>query len=155
MDAINFMVEPSELSAELKAGAVLIDAREPGAFKRGHIPGAMPLSTYDTLVTDSSLEGMRAFTEAMAQRYSSVGVTNQQPVIVYDDDTGMRAAREVWILEYMGHRQPRMLHGGIRQWVAEGNPVIDDTDLKTVRPKKLRIEIASGCFSSADEVCRQ
>ena len=72
----NFMVEPSELSAELKAGAVLIDAREPGAYKRGHIPGAMPLSTYDTFVTNSSLEGMRAFADAMAQRFSSVGVAN-------------------------------------------------------------------------------
>src|SRR5258708_20312117 len=106
MEAIKFMVEPSELAAELNAGAVLIDAREPGAYKRGHIPGAMPLSTYDTLVTDSSLEGMRRFAEAMAQRFSSVGVTNQQPVIVYDDDTGMRAAREVWILKYIHHRHP-------------------------------------------------
>jgi thiosulfate/3-mercaptopyruvate sulfurtransferase len=155
MEAIKFMVEPSELTDELKHGAVLIDAREASAYKRGHIPGAMPLSTYDSLVTDSSLEGMRAFTEAMAQRFSSVGVTNQQPVIVYDDDTGMRAAREVWILEYMGHRQPRMLHGGIKQWIAEGGPVIDDTDITTVRPKKLRIEVNSGCFASADEVCRR
>jgi thiosulfate/3-mercaptopyruvate sulfurtransferase len=155
MDTISFLVEPSELSAELKAGAVLIDARKPGEFKRGHIPGAMPLSTYETFVTNSSIEGMRAFAEAMAQRFSSVGVTDQRPVIVYDEDTGMRAAREVWILEYMGHRQPRMLHGGLKHWIAQGGPVIADTDIATVRPMKVRVEVASSCFASADEVCRR
>jgi len=155
MEPVRFLVEPSELLAELRAGAILIDAREPGAFKRGHIPGAMPLSTYDTFATDTSLEGMRAFTEEMAQRFSCVGVTDQRPVIVYDEDTGMRAAREVWILEYMGQRQPRMLHGGLKHWIAQGGQVIADTDIATVRPRKLRVDVASGCFASAVEVYRR
>lgn len=155
MDATSILIEPSELAAALAAGAVLIDARKAGAFKHGHIPGAMPLSTYDVIVPNTSLEGMKSFAEAMADRFSSVGVTHERPVIVYEEDTGMRAARELWILEYLGHRNARMLHGGLRQWAAEGGPVIVDTDVATVRPKKIQLSIASGCLASADEVNRR
>lgn len=152
MDATDFLIEPSALDAALATGAVLLDARKAGEFKHGHIPGAMPLTTYDVFVPNTSIEGMKAFAEAMASRFSSAGVTNERPVIVYEEDTGMRAARELWILEYIGHRNARMLHGGLKQWIAEGGPVVADTDIPTVRPKKLEVSIASGCLANADEV---
>ena len=155
MDATSILIEPSELSAALATGAVLIDAREAGEFKLGHIPGAMPLSTYNVFVPNTSVEGMKSFAEAMANRFSSVGVTHERPVIVYEEGTGMRAARELWILEYLGHRNARMLHGGLRQWAAEGGPVIADTDIPTVWRKKFQLSIASGCLASADEVNRR
>lgn len=155
MDATDFLIDPSKLDAAMATGAVLIDARKAGEFKKGHIPGSMPLSTYDSLVTNSSLEGMREFAEAMAHRFASVGVTNDRPVIVYDEETGMRAARELWMLEYLGHRKARMLHGGLKQWMAEGRPVLVDTDINTVRPKKIQISTASGCNAPADEVARR
>ena len=155
MDATDFLIEPSGLDAAMATGAVLIDARQAGAFKKGHIPGAMPLSTYNLLATDSSLDGMKVFAQSMADRFSSVGVTTERPVIVYDEETGMRAAREVWMLEYLGHRKARMLHGGLRQWQAEGGPVIADTDIATVRPGKIQLSLASGCSAPADEVARR
>lgn len=155
MDSAIFLIDPSELAAALAAGAVLIDARKAGEFKRGHIPGAMPHSTYDVFVPNTSLEGMKAFAEAMANRFSSAGVANNRPVIVYDEDTGMRAARELWILEYLGHRNARMLHGGLKHWVARGGPLVADTEIPTVRPQKLQVSVASGCLASADEVNRR
>ena len=155
MDASEVLIEPSALDAALATGAVLIDARKAGEFKKGHIPGAMPLSTYDSLVEDSSLESMRKFAQSMADRYSSVGVRIDRPVVVYDEQTGMRAARELWMLEYIGHRKARMLHGGLAQWQAEGGPVLADTDLATVRPANIAISIASGCNAPIDEVARR
>ncbi|MDB5808982.1 MAG: hypothetical protein JWN94_1104 [Betaproteobacteria bacterium] len=155
MDARDILIEPSELDAAMATGAVLIDARKAGEFKKGHIPGAMPLSTYDSLVDDSSLENMRKFAQSMADRYSSVGVRLERPVIVYDENTGMRAARELWMLEFIGHRKARMLHGGLTQWVAEGGPVLVDTELNTVRPTKIPLSIASGCNIPMDELARR
>src|SRR3954465_6622876 len=155
MDASEILIEPSELEAALATGTVLIDARKAGEFKKGHIPGAMPLSTYDSLVDNSSLEAMRKFAQSMADRYSSVGVRFDRPVVVYDEQTGMRAARELWMLEFIGHRKARMLHGGLAQWQAEGGPVLADTDLATVRPTKIQISIASGCNAPIDEVARR
>lgn len=155
MDASEILIEPSALEAAMAKGAVLIDARKAGEFKNGHIPGAMPLSTYEVLVTNSSLEGMRPFAEAVAHRFSSVGVTTERPVIVYDEETGMRAARELWMLEYLGHRNARMLHGGLKQWQAEGGPVLEDTDIPTVRPKKIEMSVATGCNAPAAEIVRR
>jgi len=150
-----FLTEPSELAKAQANGAVVIDARKAGEFKNGHIPGAVPLTTYDALVPDTTLEGMKAFASNMADRFRMAGVTLERPVIVYEEETGMRAARELWILEYIGHPNASMLHGGIKQWAAERNPVIADTDIATVRPKKFPVTIASGGLATADEICRR
>jgi thiosulfate/3-mercaptopyruvate sulfurtransferase len=155
MDASEILIEPSALDKALATGTILIDARKPGEFKKGHIPGAMPLSTYDSLVDNSSLENMRRFAQAMADRFSSIGVRLDRPVVVYDEETGMRAARELWMLEFIGHRRARMLHGGLKQWQAEGGPVLADTELTTVRPTKIPISIASGCNVPIDEIARR
>jgi thiosulfate/3-mercaptopyruvate sulfurtransferase len=150
-----FLIEPSELPAALAAGARLIDARKAGAFARGHIPGSAPFSTYDEFVPNTTLDGMAAFAAEMAFRYSTAGATPDRPVVLYEDDTGMRAARELWILEYMGHRNVRMLHGGLAQWVAEGGSVVADTDVATVRMKKFPVSVASGGLANADEIHRR
>jgi thiosulfate/3-mercaptopyruvate sulfurtransferase len=155
MSNSGFLIEPSELPAAIAAGAVLLDARRGDAFMHGHIAGAVPFSTHDIVVPDTSLDSMRAFTEAMGRRFSIAGVSNERQVIVYDDDTGKFAARELWILEYLGHRRGRMLHGGLRQWKAEGGAVSVDTEIATVRTKKLLLSVASGCFAAASEVAHR
>ena len=155
MDASEILIEPSKLGVALATGTLLIDARKAGEFKKGHIPGAVPLSTYDAVVTDSSVEAMRKFAQSMAERYSSVGVRLDRPVVVYDEHTGMRAARELWMLELIGHRRARILHGGLTQWQAEGNPVLADTDIITVRPAGIQVSVASGCYAPIDEMARR
>jgi thiosulfate/3-mercaptopyruvate sulfurtransferase len=153
--AASFLIEPGELLDAVRAGALLIDARKREAFTRAHIPGAVPFSTYDLFVPDTTLDGMKAFAANMAFMFGTAGVTLERPVVVYDDDTGMRAARELWILEYLGHRNVRMLHGGYRQWLAEGGIPESGDDVKTTRPKRLQALVASGGFSGADEILRR
>lgn len=155
MDASDFLIEPSEIEKALASGALLIDARKPGEFKSGHIPGAMPLSTYEILVERSTLDGMRAFAQTVADRFSSIGARLDRPVVVYDETTGMRAARELWLLELIGHRRARMLHGGLAQWKAEGNPVLSDTELTTVRQSKIPVSISTGINIPIDELARR
>ena len=150
-----FLIEPSELPAAFAAGALLIDTRKAGAFARGHIPGAVPFSTYDEFVPNTTPEGMAEFAAAMAPRFAGVGMRYERPVILYEDDTGSRAARDLWILEYMGHRNARMLHGGIAQWAAEGGTMVADTDIATARVKKFKVSVASGGLAPADEIHRR
>ena len=155
MDASEILIEPAALEAALATGTVLIDARKPGEFKKRHIPGAMPFSTYEMLVADSALDSMRTFAQSVADRFSSVGVRLDRPVVVYDEHTGMRAARELWMLEFIGHRRARMLNGGLTAWQAAGGPVLADTEISTVRPTKIQLSIASGCTVPYDEVARR
>ena len=151
-DSNDFLIEPDQLVKLLGGNVVIIDARKPEQFKTGHIPGALPFSTYDVLADDTRLEGMKPFSEAMANRFMIAGVTLDKPVIVYDDDTGMRAARDLWMLEFLGHRNARMLHGGLNFWRKVGGPVIADTDIPTVRTKAFKPSLASGYLASIDEV---
>ena len=155
LDSNSFLIEPDELVKLLGGNVVVIDARKPGEFKNGHIPGAMPFSTYEVFAQDTRLDGMKAFDEAMANRFMTAGVTLERPVVVYDEDTGMRAARELWVLEYLGHRNARILHGGLKFWKAVGGPVIADVDIPTVRTKPLKPSISSGYLSSIDELSRR
>src|ERR1043165_1370224 len=99
----SFLIEPSALPAALARGAILIDARPNDEFKSGHIPGAVPFSTYEVFVPNTSIDAMQAFAQDMGQRFSTAGVSNEKHVILYDDNTGKFAAREMWILEYLGH----------------------------------------------------
>ena len=58
--------------------------------------------------------------------FATHGVHASTPVVVYDDQSGMRAARAFWFLEYFGHPAVRMLDGGFRAWTAAGCDVTRD-----------------------------
>ncbi|MGH8617797.1 MAG: sulfurtransferase [Burkholderiales bacterium] len=152
---VPFLIEPADLPAALAGKALLLDARPRADFLRGHIPGALPYSTYDVFVPDTTLDGMQAFAASMAMQFGYAGGTLERPVVVYDGDTGMRAAREMWILEYIGHPQARMLHGGYRHWLAGGGIPVTGDDVTTTRPRKLQPKVGSGTFASADELARR
>ena len=155
LDSNSFLIEPDELVKLLGGNVVIIDARKPGEFKNGHIPGALPFSTYEVMADDTRLDGMKPFSEAMANRFMIAGVTLDKPVVIYDEDTGMRAARELWMLEFLGHRNARLLHGGWNYWRRVGGTVVVDTDIPTVRTKAFKPSISSGYLSSVDEVSRR
>jgi thiosulfate/3-mercaptopyruvate sulfurtransferase len=54
------------------------------------------------------------------------GVANDVPVVVYDEQSGVRAARAFWFLEYFGHPSVRLLDGGFGAWSRAGLPVSRD-----------------------------
>ena len=56
------------------------------------------------------------------------GVNESKEVVFYEDNSGMRAARGLWFLEYYGHPNVKMLDGGFRAWKAAGAPVTSDAN---------------------------
>jgi thiosulfate/3-mercaptopyruvate sulfurtransferase len=53
-------------------------------------------------------------------------VTRDRPVVVYDEQSGIRAARAFWFLEFFGHPEVRLMDGGFGAWTAAGLPVSTD-----------------------------
>ncbi|AWB32740.1 sulfurtransferase [Orrella marina] len=146
-----FLIEADELLANYDPrGALVIDARTPQAYQAGHIPGAVFLSTYGCFIPDSSQAGLHAFAMDVSSRYAAIGVTHDTPVVVYEDATGMRAAREMWILEWLGHRNVRMLHGGLDAWRAMGGDV-EHREVKAV-PSKFEPTINPELVITANEI---
>lgn len=116
-----FLIEADALRREIGRGDVLvIDARKPADYAVGHIPGAVNFNTYDVFALDTRPDGLTAFARDLGLRYLGIGVSNLRPVVMCEDDTGMRAARDAWLLQFLGHREVRMLHGGLNAWRAAG-----------------------------------
>ena len=151
-DSLNaFLVEPETLLATFTGlNGLIIDARSAEAYAAGHIPGAISVSTYDYFVPNTKPEGMGAFASQAAALYGAAGISLDTPLVVYDDDTGVRVARECWLLEYLGHRNVRLLHGGLNAWRQCGGPTSTQADSSTAQ--QFAIQDHSAGFVSAEEI---
>jgi len=145
---MDFLIEPQELQELARQDEVLIiDARKAQDYAKGHIPGAVNFSTYDVFALDTRPAGLAEFAQDMARRYAAAGVSKFRPIVIYEDNTGMRAARDVWILQYLGHPRVKMLHGGLTAWRGEGCELsLERTGDWTVALRvRERAELVIGC----------
>lgn len=121
------LVTPAELSDMLRgAGArrpLLLDLRPPEAYTAGHIPGAIHLDLWGVSLIDTDPAPLNAFMWMIEHVLAVHGVDAATPVVVYDDQSGIRAARAFWFLEYFGHPSVRLLDGGFTAWAAGGHDV--------------------------------
>src|SRR5438046_10766253 len=116
---------PAELAERLRGGAppLVIDLRAPELFAGGHIPGAGHLDLWGVSLIDTDPAPLKAFMWMIDHLFNLRGVTASTPVVVYDEQSGMRAARAFWFLEYFGHPRVQMLDGGFGAWVRAKLPV--------------------------------
>lgn len=119
------LITPVDLVAALDSSEppLVIDARPAHEFAQGLIPAAVHLDLWGVSLIDTSPAPLRAFMWMIAHVFSQRGVTAERPVVVYETDSGIRAARLFWFLEYLGHPNVRVLDGGVRAWTAAGLPL--------------------------------
>lgn len=124
------LITPRELSSlPGTAGAtspLVLDLRPPEAYTAGHIPGAIHIDLWGVSLIDTDPAPLKAFMWMIEHVLATHGVTASTPVVVYDDQSGIRAARAFWFLEYFGHPDVRMLDGGFTAWTAAGFDVTRD-----------------------------
>lgn len=145
---MDVLIEPQELQDLARQDEVLvIDARKAEDYAKGHIPGAVNFSTYDVFALDTRPTGLAEFAQDMARRYAAVGVSKFRPIVIYEEDTGQRAARDAWILQYLGHPRVKMLHGGLAAWREAGCELsLERTGDWTVALRvRARAELVIGC----------
>ena len=117
---------PVPLVNAVDPDALVIDARAAEMFARGQLPGAVHLDLWGVSLIDTSPAPVASFMWMIGHLFSQRGVTPDRPVIVYDETSGMRAARVFWLLEALGHRDVRVLDGGMRAWRGSGGVVVTD-----------------------------
>lgn len=92
----------------------------------------MHLDLWGVSLIDTSDAPLRAFMWMIGHLFALRGVSPDRPVVVYETDSGIRAARAFWFLEYLGHRKAAILDGGFAAWTRAGRPVT--TDVVTPQP---------------------
>src|SRR3954447_5744867 len=119
------LTTPSELHTALESHArpLVLDIRAPEDFANGHIPGAVHLDLWGLSLIDTDPAPLEAFMWIVDHLFNLRGVDAKTPIVVYDDQSGIRAARAFWFLEYFGHAHVRVLDGGFGAWVKAGLPV--------------------------------
>jgi thiosulfate/3-mercaptopyruvate sulfurtransferase len=122
------LTTPVELDVALKADRkpLVIDLRPPEDFAAGHIPGAVHLDLWGVSLIDTDPAPLKAFMWIVDHLFNLRGVDASTPVVVYDDQSGIRAARAFWFLEYFGHPRVQVLDGGFNAWTRAGLPVTRD-----------------------------
>ena len=92
---------------------VLIDTRPAGEYWAGHLAGARHFDPFPFHHGDTGEPAMNEFRGQLAWVFSALGITGDETVIFYENETGMRATRGAWLLEYMGHPAVRIFDGGL------------------------------------------
>jgi thiosulfate/3-mercaptopyruvate sulfurtransferase len=117
------LVTPKQLAQMIgrdPARLLILDLRPPEQYTQGHIPGAVHLDLWGVSLIDTDPAPLDAFMWMIEHVLANHGVQKTTPVVVYDEQSGMRAARAFWFLEYFGHPSVQLLDGGYNAWIAAG-----------------------------------
>jgi thiosulfate/3-mercaptopyruvate sulfurtransferase len=117
----NDILVDAQWLGEHRAGAsvVLVDTRPAADFRTGHLPGARHFDPFPFHHADTGDSGMRGFRAQLEWIFSALGITGDETLVFYENDSGMRATRTAWLAEYMGHQHVRILDGGLKLADAE------------------------------------
>ena len=126
---------PAALGAD--DAPLLLDLRPAEAYAAGHLPGAVHLDLFGISLIDTDPAPLRAFLWILEHLLASRGVAASRHIVVYDEKSGMRAARAFWALEYFGHEHTRLLDGGFGAWQAAGHPI-------STRARRARVHVMDG-----------
>ena len=96
------------------ASLILVDTRAVKDFHAGHLSGARHFDPFPFHHTDTSERGIAQFDAQLQWIFSALGITGRKTVVFYENESGMRASRGQWSLEYAGHPKARMLDGGLK-----------------------------------------
>ena len=97
------LTTPEQLDAAMQHGTtpLLLDGRPAEEFAAGHIPGAIHLDVWGVSLIDTDPAPLKAFMWMIDHVLNLRGVDAARPVVVYDEQSGLRAARMFWFLEYL------------------------------------------------------
>ena len=107
-------------------GLVVLDVRGRSAYEfGGHIPGAVHTTWHEYSDPNAVPKGLlNPDLGAIEQTLRRLGINQESDVVIYSNpfDNWGDEGRMFWMLEYLGHRNLRILDGGWVKWTAEKRP---------------------------------
>jgi thiosulfate/3-mercaptopyruvate sulfurtransferase len=156
---VSVLITATELAEQIGAGRSprLLDVRwrlgGPHGlqeYRAGHIAGAVYVDLDAELAAAPEPGAGRHPLPAVADLQKAArswGLRTGEPVVAYDDNGNMSAARAWWLLRWAGLADVRLLDGGLQAWRALGEPVVVG-DEPIVEPGD--VELTAGALPSVD-----
>ena len=91
-----------------KKNVRVVDVRKEEEYAKEHIPGAVSLPLARILEKESPAQ--------YVELLQDIGVSEDLPVVTYDDTFGALAARVAWTFQYVGHQHSSILEVTFAQW---------------------------------------
>ena len=121
-------IDPVSLKTLIDRGAVRVvdgswalDGTDMQAlYRQAHIPGAVFFDIEAISDHSTDLPHMAPSPERFAEAAGAMGISAGDTVVVYDQQGLFSAARVWWTFRLMGHRDVRVLRGGLPAWRAAG-----------------------------------
>jgi thiosulfate/3-mercaptopyruvate sulfurtransferase len=121
------------------------------SYKEGHIPGAVSLDLIGQLSNQKGRVPDLILPENQFENLmGKLGISNDTTVVVYDAFGGKWAARLWWALMYYGHKDVKMLNGGLDRWKAEGRKL--ETESFAPSPTNFKATVQSSFISDIEDV---
>ena len=109
-------------------------------YRAGHIPGAVQVDWFSTLQHPLRRDFLTK--EKFEQVASELGIANDTTVVFYGDKSNWFACYALWLFQYYGHQNVRVMNGGRLKWEQEKRPLVKDvpsyqaTQYKAKEPDK-------------------
>lgn len=86
-----------------------------------HIPGAVRMDWFTTLQHPVRRDFLTK--EQFEEVCERAGITNDMTLIFYGDKSNWFACYALWIFQYYGHKNVKIMNGGRAKWEQEGRPM--------------------------------
>lgn len=153
----NVLIEPKfvlgNLSSAPEDRVILIDVRPSTDFDAGRIPGARHLDPNAVIAKQSPVSGALMSFAKIESLLGSLGISATRRVVFYDDRGGFHAARMLWLMEYMGHRNAAVMNGGWSSWLEVGGTV--STEIEKHDKATFQAALSPRRHASAADVLNQ
>jgi thiosulfate/3-mercaptopyruvate sulfurtransferase len=103
----------------------IIDVRKEEIYKKGHIKGAINMPVMKDFFTPKTLRIPKLI--FLKNLFSNAGIDDNTKVVVYDNGQFCWAARAVWILKVLGHKNASLLEYGWGDYIKSHLPISTKT----------------------------
>jgi thiosulfate/3-mercaptopyruvate sulfurtransferase len=149
-----YLVETDWVAARLNDPSIRIveSDEDPLLYAIGHIPGAVQVDWFSTLQHPLRRDFLTR--EKFEEVASKLGISNDTTVIFYGDKSNWFACYALWLFQYYGHKNVRIMNGGRLKWEKEGRPFVKD--VTSYQPTTYRAKKADKSIRAfRDEVLKQ
>ena len=125
---------------------------DPLLYPIGHIPGAVQVDWFSTLQHPLRRDFLTK--EQFEEVASKLGITNDTTIIFYGDKSNWFACYALWIFQYYGHKNVKILNGGRIKWEQEKRSLVKEVPSYAKTTYKAK-EADKSIRAFRDEVLKQ